>query len=79
MKPAPSYKNPPEHMNPEARDIWRYTVKRYADDVYQSKNLREQWEKAKSHFTRLCKLKGVTPYNSYRKAAAQLEHLLRRL
>ena len=79
MKPAPSFKNPPEHMNPDANDIWRHTVSVYADGIYQSKNLREQWEKARSHFERLCKLKGVAPYNNYHKAAARLERLLRSL
>ena len=79
MKPTPSFRNPPEHMNPEASDIWRHTVSRYADGIYESKNLREQWEKAKSHFERLCKLKGIDPYNGYHKAAARLGRLLRRL
>lgn len=78
MKPAPSYKNPPEYMNPDAQDIWRHAVRRYADDIYESKSLRDQWKKAVSHFTRLCNLRGVQPYNSYHKAAAQLKHLLLR-
>ena len=79
MKSAPSYANTPEYMNPDARDVWRHTVRRYADDIYESKNLREQWETARSHFTRLCRLREVQPYNNYHKAAAQLERLLRRL
>lgn len=79
MKPAPSYKNPPERLNPEAMDLWRRTVRRYADDIYASKNLREQWEKAKSHFERQCRLKGVSPYtNGFHRAAARLERLIRR-
>lgn len=62
MKPSPSYKNPPDSLNPEAEDIWRYTVKKYADSIYESKDLVEQWKVAKNNFERLCHLKGVSPY-----------------
>lgn len=79
MKPAPSMNNTPSHMNPEASDIWEHVVKRYADEVYEPKTLREQWEKAKSHFHRLCEMKGVEPYKRYHQAAARLERLARRL
>ena len=79
MKPAPSIKNPPSHMNPRASGIWKHVVRRYADEIYEPKTLREQWEKAKSHFHRLCNLRGVEPYQRYHKAAAQIERLFRRL
>lgn len=79
MKPAPSTKNPPSHMNPAAADVWRHVVRRYADEIYEPKTLREQWEKAKSHFHRLCKLRGIQPYNKYHQAAVRVERLLRRL
>lgn len=78
MKPAPSFNNTPEYMNPEAADVWEHVVKRYADDIYESKNLREQWDKAKSHFARLCRLQEIEPYSKYHQAYARLERLLRR-
>jgi hypothetical protein len=62
MKRAPSYKNPPSAMNPDAMDVWRHVVKHYADDIYESKAMRDQWRKAKSHFERACSLKGIPPY-----------------
>jgi len=43
MKPAPSYKNPPNALNPDASSVWRYTVKHYADSIYESKDLTTQW------------------------------------
>ena len=63
MKRAPSYKNSPSAIDPAATDIWRWVVKHYADDIYESKSMRDQWRKAKSHFERTCAKKGITPYS----------------
>ena len=79
MKMAPSTKNPPEYLSRGAEHLWEYTLKHYADDIYEPKTLREQWAKAKGHFHRICSLKGVEPYNKYERAAAALERLARRL
>ena len=79
MKPAPSLKNLPENIHPDAKDVWAHIVRKYADDIYESKNLREQWEKAKRHFERLCRLREVTPYDTDRAAAARIDSLLRKL
>lgn len=62
MKRAPSYKNPPSSMNPMAIDVWKWVVKHFADDIYESKSMRDQWRKAKSHFERVCTARGVSPY-----------------
>jgi len=62
MKRAPSYKNPPAAINEAAMDVWRWVVKHYADDIYESKSMRDQWRKAKSHFERICAKRGVPPY-----------------
>ncbi len=62
MKRAPSYKNPPSAINPGALEVWRYVVKHFADDIYESKSMRDQWKKAKSHFERLCRKKDILPY-----------------
>lgn len=82
MKRAPSYKNQPSSMNPAAEEVWRYVVKHYADDIYESKSMRDQWKKAKSHFERMSAQRGVTPYvqsASLLSIAARLERLARRL
>lgn len=62
MKRAPSFRNSPSQMNPKAEDLWREILKKYADDIYESKSMRDQWRKAKSHFERVCKLRKVAPY-----------------
>jgi hypothetical protein len=82
MKRAPSYKNPPAAINEAAMDIWRWVVKHYADDIYESKAMRDQWRKAKSHFERICSTKGIPPYAqeaSLMALAARIERLARRL
>lgn len=79
MKRAPSYKNPPASMNPAAMDIWRYVVKHYADDIYESKSMRDQWKKAKSHFERTCASKSVHPYEPLTALVLRLERLARSL
>lgn len=65
MKTAPSYKNAPSAINEAAWDVWRWVVKHYADDIYESKSMRDQWRKAKSHFERTCVKRGVPPYAPY--------------
>lgn len=79
IKPAPSIKNPPSHMNPEAESVWSHVVRHFADEIYEPKTLRDQWEKAKGHFHRICKLKGIDPYNKYEKAAEALDRLARKI
>lgn len=79
MKRAPSYKNAPSAMNPAAMDIWKFVVKRYADDIYESKSMRDQWRKAKSHFGRVCAQKGISPYEPLTGLAVRLERLSRSL
>ena len=72
MKPAPSIRNPPSHMNRKASGVWEHVLKRYADEIYEPKTLREQWAKAKNHFVRICGLRGIEPYQKYSKAALRL-------
>ncbi len=80
MKPAPSYKNYPARLNPSAMDVWRHTVKKYADSIYESKDLEEQWKTAKNNFERLCKIKGLTPYVDPLEALARrIERIAKRL
>ena len=62
MKPAPSYSNAPDAINPSAMKLWRHTVKVHADTIYESKDLAQQWKSAKGNFERLCKIKGIPPY-----------------
>jgi hypothetical protein len=62
MKRAPSYKNTPSSMNPAALDVWKWVVKHFADDIYESKSMRDQWRKAKSHFERVCTARKISPY-----------------
>jgi len=73
MKPAPSYKNTPSSLNPDAYSVWRYTVKHYADSIYESKDLTTQWTVAKNNFERLCRIRNIAPY------ANKLEALANRL
>ena len=63
MKPSPSYRNKPDAMNPAAEEVWRSVVKKFADDIYQSKNLVEQWRAAKNHFERVCAQRKIKPYD----------------
>lgn len=63
MKKAPSYKNPPSSINPEAVELWKDVLRKFADDIYESKSLTDQWKKAKSHFERTCSKKGISPYS----------------
>lgn len=79
MKRAPSYRNHPSAMNPGAEDVWRYVVKHYADDIYESKAMRDQWRKAKSHFERMCASKGIAPYEPFAALATRIERLARSL
>jgi len=79
MKRAPSYKNEPSAINPEAVGLWRLVVKKYADDIYESKSMRDQWRKAKSHFERHCAKQGVVPYATLSSLVTRLEQIARRL
>jgi hypothetical protein len=62
MKTAPSLKNPPSAMNPDAQSIWEHVIKKYADHIYDSKALREQWATARRLFERTCKQSDIPPY-----------------
>lgn len=62
MKTAPSLKNPPSSMNPTALNVWKRVVKKYADQIYDSKALREQWATARRLFERSCRQEGIPPY-----------------
>jgi len=78
MKKAPSYKNPPSSMNPDAENIWRSVLRKFSDDIYESKSLIDQWKKAKAHFERSCRKLGVPPY-SLVSLAQRLQQLTRKL
>jgi len=79
MKPSPSYKNGPDAMNPAADSVWRWVVKHYSSDIYESKLLVEQWRRAKAHFERICSLKKIEPYDTLTAMAVRLERIARNL
>lgn len=78
MKKAPSYKNPPSSLNPSAEGVWKRVLRKFADDIYESKSLTDQWRKAKAHFERACHKEGIPPY-SLLSIARRLQELKRML
>lgn len=79
MKTAPSKKNPPSAINPAALEVWDHVCHRFADEIYQSKNLTEQWACAKRRFERACELREIAPYNKIEAWASALERIARGL
>lgn len=79
MKPSPSYKNTPDAMNPAALYLWKEVIKKFADDIYESKSLVEQWRSAKSHFERACSRNKIKPYDPLMAMVKRLVVLSRRL
>lgn len=79
MKSAPSSKNLPNNINPEATDLWKDVCYHYSDSIYEPKSVANQWNVAKSHFERKCRIEGITPYNKLEAWASALEKIARGL
>lgn len=81
MKHSPSIKNPPSAINPDAIRIWEGVVREHADDIYESKNSRVQWTKAKYFFEKLCRKERIEPYvdGPLTSLASRLNRIARKL
>lgn len=60
---SPSEEIMPANLTSEAKKIWKYAIRRYADEIFSDSRLvNKQWKQAISIFERICKARGITPY-----------------
>jgi hypothetical protein len=60
---SPGKFNFPSGMNQQASHIWIHVLSRYADLIFSSGEISDQWSRAFKMFERACQSRGIEPYN----------------
>jgi hypothetical protein len=79
MKQPPSAEVYPSNLNMEALDVWVYVIRKYADLIFGSKSLGNQWFRACRIFEQACKSRNLSPYINNSCALYELAAKLRKL
>jgi hypothetical protein len=81
VRRSPSKQDTPPSINPKALDVWVHVLRRYADLVFSSRDVDDQWARATKMYERACQSRGIDPYTgkSYSTRIYKISSALRRL
>jgi hypothetical protein len=60
---SPSYINTPDNISKKALPVWKYIIVKYADEIFNSRLVDNQWKTSIYLFEKICKNKGILCYH----------------